>query len=154
MKDTTREQAFEAHRRGDLATAERLYKELLQATPADPELLHYLGVVCYQAGHRQESVQWLHKALAQAPGSLPTLQLLYRICDETGDPAGALDTLDRHLAQHPGDPATLNLKGQQLIRLGRHGEAEASFRQAAERSGKADLYHDLGVCRDKGSILS
>lgn len=148
MRQTTaRADAFAAHRRGDLATAERLYTELLHATPSDAELLHFMGVLCYQTGRAVAGASWLRKALNLAPGSLPTLQLLIRICDELGDADGALAVLDQYLARRPDDMGILNVKGQQLVRLGRIHEAEQAFRLAAERSGNAAMFHDLGLCR-------
>lgn len=139
--------AFAAHRNGDLVGAERLYRQLLLTAPLDAELHYNLGLLCYQTGRAPESAKWLRKALALAPGSVLTLKLLIRVCDETGDAEGALLTLDQYLARHPGDAGMLNVKGQQLVRLGRLREAEQAFRQAAERSGNAAMFHDLGLCR-------
>lgn len=146
-RDNVRSEAFAAHRSGDLATAERLYHELLGSTPRDAEVLHYLGVLCHQGARPAESARWLRQAVELAPGALPTLQLLIRVSMETADAAGALDALDRYLALRPGDAGMLNIKGQQLVRLGRLHDAEPAFRQAAEQGGKAALYHDLGLCR-------
>jgi len=143
----TRTEAFAAHRRGDLVTAERLYNELLRSTPEDPELLHYLGVLCQQAGRSSEGVRWLRDALTLAPGSLPTLQLLIRVYAETEDSTGALAALDCYLAQRPNDAGMLNVKGQQLVRLGRLRDAETAFDRAAKLSGAAAMFHDLGLCR-------
>jgi predicted O-linked N-acetylglucosamine transferase (SPINDLY family) len=140
-------EAFAAHRRGDLAGAERLYREMLLTAPSDAELHYHLGLLCYQTGRAHESMKWLKDALVLAPGSVPALQLLIRVCDETGDAAAALLALDQYLAQCPGDAGMLNVKGQQLARLGRLRDAEQAFRQAAERTGNAAMFHDLGLCR-------
>ncbi|MBI5463214.1 MAG: tetratricopeptide repeat protein [Gammaproteobacteria bacterium] len=140
-------EAFAAHRHGDLGAAERLYRELLRAHPEDAELHHYLGVLCHQTGRAVESAQWLRSAAALAPASIPTWQLLIRVCDAMGDAAGALAALDRYLALSPNDAGMLNVKGQQLTRLERLRDAEAAFRRAAEISGNAGMFHDLGLCR-------
>lgn len=145
--ETTRTETIAAHRSGDLVTAERLYKELLRTTPSDAELLHYLGVLCYQTGRTADGVAWLRNALALAPGSLTTLQLLIRAGDETGDAEGALRALDQYLALRPDDASMLGVKGQQLVRLDRLIEAELSFRRATELSRDAAPFHDLGLCR-------
>lgn len=145
--DNARMAAFAAHRRGDLAGAERLYRELLLIAPTDSELHYYLGLLCYQTGRTSESVRWLRDAIALMPGSLLALQLLIRVCDETGDAEGALRALDQYLAQRSGDAGMINVKGQQLVRLGRLRDAEQAFRQAAELTGIAAMYHDLGLCR-------
>lgn len=148
MRDENgRKEAFAAHRGGDFVGAERLYRELLLTAPPDAELHYCLGLLCYQTGRAPESVKWLRDALALVPGSVPALQLLIRVCDETGDAEGALLALDQYLAQRPGDAGMLNVKGQQLVRLGRLRDAEQAFRQAAERTGNAAMFHDLGLCR-------
>lgn len=148
MRDENgRMEAFAAHRRGDLAGAERRYRELLLTAPSDAELYYHLGLLCYQTGRPPESIKYLRNSLALAPGSAPVLQLLIRLCDETGDAEGALLALDQYLARHPGDAGMLNVKGQQLARLGRLRDAEQAFHQAAERSGNAAMFHDLGLCR-------
>jgi len=154
VNENARVEAFAAHRRGDLNVAEKLYTELLRTTPSDPELHYCLGLLCHQTGRAAESVQWLQSALDLAPRSLPTLQLLIRIYDETGNAKDALTTLDQYLAQRPDDAAMINVKGQQLFHLGRLHDAERAFHQAAEHSGNAGMFHDLGLCRQLLGNLS
>jgi predicted O-linked N-acetylglucosamine transferase (SPINDLY family) len=144
---STKDEAIAAHRRGDLIEAERLYRDALHATPSDAELHHCMGLLCYQAGRAPECLQWLKSAIALAPRAIQSLQLLIRACNETGDAKNALLALDQYLALRPDDAGMLNIKGQQLTRLGRLRDAEHVFQQAAERTGKAPLFHDLGLCR-------
>lgn len=144
---SAKDQAIAAHRRGDLVEAERLYRDALHAAPSDAELYHCMGLLCYQAGRASECARWLKSAVAIAPRAMPSLQLLIRVCNETGDAKNALLALDQYLALRPDDAGMLNIKGQQLARLGRLRDAEHAFRQAAERTGKAALFHDLGLCR-------
>jgi protein O-GlcNAc transferase len=139
-------EAIAAHRRGDYSAAERRYRDLLRTTPDDAHLHYCMGLLCYQTGHLAESREWLQKSLALAPAAAQTSTLLIRICDETADTLGALRVLEHHLAWHPEDAAMLNVKGQQLARLGRLREAELAFREAAQRTGHAAMFHDLGVC--------
>lgn len=142
-----KDEAIAAHRRGDLASAERLYRDLLHAAPSDAELHYHLGLLCLQTGRIPESLEWLQQAVARAPGSAPALRLLIRACAEADDNERALMALERYLALHPDDTGMLNVKGQQLVRLGRLQEAERAFQDAAQRSGEAILFHDLGLCR-------
>lgn len=145
--ETARAEAFAAHRRGDLATAERLYSALLKTAPDDAELRHYMGVLCHQTGRTAESADWLRDAHRLAPRSLQTLQLLIRVCCESGDARGAVEALDRYLLQCPDDAGMLSVKGQQLACLGRIHEAEPAFRRAAELDSSAVKFRDLGICR-------
>lgn len=143
----SKDKAVAAHQRGDLAEAERLYRDLLRNGSSDAELHYYMGLLCFQARRAPESAQWLQQAVALAPGSVPILQLLIRVQAETGHTEGALFSLERYLALRPDDAAMLNVKGQQLVRLGRLRDAEHAFHEATQRSGDAALFHDLGLCR-------
>lgn len=60
-------QGGEAHQRGDLDTAERLYREALAVSPESPVPLHYLGVILYQRGRLDEALPLLDRAAALAP---------------------------------------------------------------------------------------
>ena len=149
-----RDEAFAAHRRGNLNEAEQLYRDLLRSAPEDAELHYYLGLLCRQTGRIAESAKWLRKSIALAPTSPQTLQLLAHVCDETGDTAGALHAIERYLTLRPDDGGMLNVKGQQLARHGRLRDAEQAFRQAAEQTGNAAMFHDLGLCRQLLGNLS
>jgi predicted O-linked N-acetylglucosamine transferase (SPINDLY family) len=143
----TKDEAIAAHRSGEFIEAERLYRALLRTAPSDAELHHCMGLLCYQADRASESVQWLQSAVVLAPGSVPTLRLLIRVCDEMGNAEGALLALEQYFTLYPDDAGMLNVKGQQLARLGKLHDAERAFHQAANRSGDAALFHDLGLCR-------
>ncbi|MHB8743212.1 MAG: O-linked N-acetylglucosamine transferase, SPINDLY family protein [Sulfuricaulis sp.] len=142
-----RADAVTAHRHGDFTQAERLYRVLLQTNPSDAELHYCMGLLCHQLGRTSESKQWLERSVTLAPSAIPAWQLLVRVCDETADASGAIAAISRYLSLRPDDAAMLNVKGQQLVRLGRMREAERAFHQAAERTGNAGMYHDLGLCR-------
>ncbi len=59
---------FDAHRRNDLDTAERLYREALARAPDLAGAVHYLGVVLYQRGRPEEAMPLLDRAVALEPG--------------------------------------------------------------------------------------
>jgi len=66
--DTLRS-ALAAHQRDDLETAERLYREVLEADPADPEALHWLGVLAMQVGASEIAVSLISDSLKVRPGN-------------------------------------------------------------------------------------
>ncbi|HEX4299322.1 MAG TPA: sulfotransferase [Gammaproteobacteria bacterium] len=61
------EAAVAAHQRGDLAAAEQGYRTVLTAAPAQPEAVHFLGLLLHQRGRSAEAMPWLRHALALAP---------------------------------------------------------------------------------------
>jgi predicted O-linked N-acetylglucosamine transferase (SPINDLY family) len=146
MRDqNAKEQALAAHRRGSFAEAEQLYKELIRSFPSDAEVHYLMGLLCHQTGRDAESIQSLKTALELAPASLKTLQLLVPLYDRAGDAESALVALDRYLEQCPEDAGVLNIKGQHLIGAGRLRDAEQVLRRAANISGSAAMFHDLGL---------
>lgn len=59
--------AVEAHQAGDLDTAERLYGEVLDVRVAQPDAMHFLGVLSHQMGHSDEAVTLIEAALSITP---------------------------------------------------------------------------------------
>ncbi len=61
-------QAVGAHQRGQLAEAERLYLQLLEAAPDAFAPRHLLGVVRAQQGRNAEALALIGRALELSPG--------------------------------------------------------------------------------------
>lgn len=61
------QQAMQAHQDDDLDTAERLYGEVLEQRVAQPDALHYLGVLYHQRGRSDEAVELIRTALRITP---------------------------------------------------------------------------------------
>lgn len=60
-------QAMQAHQADDLDKAERLYGEVLERQAAQPDALHYLGVLRHQRGRSDEAVELIEAALKITP---------------------------------------------------------------------------------------
>jgi len=61
------QQAMQAHQADRLDEAERLYREVLELRVAQPDALHYLGVLCHQRGRSDEAVELIRTALQITP---------------------------------------------------------------------------------------
>lgn len=61
------QQAMRAHQTDQLDEAERLYREVLELRVAQPDALHYLGVLCHQRGRSDEAVELIRTALQITP---------------------------------------------------------------------------------------
>jgi thioredoxin-like negative regulator of GroEL len=68
---TTLQQAIAHHRRGALAAAEALYREILARVPEHFDALHLLGVVWYANGRHDGTLTDLRARLARNRESCP-----------------------------------------------------------------------------------
>jgi predicted O-linked N-acetylglucosamine transferase (SPINDLY family) len=62
------EDAIERHRRGDLAAAERGYRQVLEQFGDNSDAEHMLAMTLHQQGRSGEAVPWLEKAAAHSGG--------------------------------------------------------------------------------------
>src|SRR5205809_3933080 len=58
------QQGVDHHQAGRLAEAERCYRAVLQAEPANPDALHLLGVIAYQVKQWQAAAELIERAIA------------------------------------------------------------------------------------------
>lgn len=61
------ETALGLQRSGQLAQAERLYRQILAADPQHADALHMLGTLAHQAGQAQLAIDLIRQAIAQRP---------------------------------------------------------------------------------------
>ena len=124
------ELAFKFHQEGRLGEAERLYREVLRARPADFEALHMLGILKLQQQQPEDAVRLIGAALDVDRRSVAAhsnhglaLAALKRH-DE------ALLSYERALKIAPRNADALTNRADALCDLGRPAEALASYDQA------------------------
>jgi predicted TPR repeat methyltransferase len=83
------QRAMRAHQADELDTAEQLYREILKRQSAQPDALHYLGVLCHQRGRSNEAVELIRKALGITPRHPDAHNNLGNVHKECGRPAEA-----------------------------------------------------------------
>lgn len=118
------------HQAGRLREAEAIYRDVLEASPDQPDVLHLLGVVAYQTGRLDEAAEAIERAIAgnaRVAAYHDNLGLVYRALGRAeeavhhGRRAVVLDS------RNPG--SYFNLAGA-LIALGRAKEAARPLRRA------------------------
>ncbi|MDN3564482.1 tetratricopeptide repeat protein [Paeniroseomonas aquatica] len=120
------------HAAGDLAAAERLYRQVLKAAPQDPNAHNLLGVLARQRGDVAGALRHTERALAQQPETAIFLANRGAALAEAGRLAEAVAALRAALARRPEDAVTLRNLGQALCALGDAAAALAA-REAAAR---------------------
>ncbi len=146
--------AIQHHQRGDLRQAEAIYRQVLQGDPSNPDALHLLGVVSYQAGRNDLAVELIRQAIAVNP-DVPdfhnnlgnALRLLGRLDDAISSFRKALSLSPRFVEAH-------NNLGLALRDQGRIEEAIRCFRKALKiQPDLPDAHNSLGLALlDEGKI--
>jgi tetratricopeptide (TPR) repeat protein len=126
-------EAIRRHRAGELATAEVLYRQVLEDDPDNFEALHMLAVIGNQSDQLAGSIELFEKAARLQPDN-PALLVNYgatlrkaKRFDE------ALAVYDRALALQPDLQEALYNKAQCLMPLGRSAEAAEYYRRSLAR---------------------
>jgi protein O-GlcNAc transferase len=142
-------QALAFHQTGNLAEAERLYLELMQAAPQDASAPHFLGVVRAQQGRNREALALMDTALKLNPDAPEILSNYGNVLRAEGRLNEALAAHDRALAIKPDYAPALNRRALVLRDLGQCEEALAAANQVL-----AVRPHDLEALNTSGIVLT
>jgi predicted O-linked N-acetylglucosamine transferase (SPINDLY family) len=122
--------ALEAHQRGDFATADRLYTEVLATEPENYDALRLRGVLLLQRGAPDESRVLLLRATEARPGDAEAWVNLATLEQMVGALDAAIAALEKALAADPRLAAAHNNHGNVLLMAGQLPESEAAYRRA------------------------
>ncbi len=140
------EQAFAAHRAGQVAEAERLYRAVLALDPRQPAALSNLGTALLQLGRPEAALEALGAALAVRPGHIPTLGNRAGALRAVGRLDEALEAVRQATLLDPAYADGLNTEGLLLTELGWPEEALAPLGKAlALQSGHPGAWNNQGV---------
>ena len=131
-----REQALAAHQQQNYSLAEQLYRQVLEQSPADADVLHMYGVLLLQTLRREEALTYINRALAVDPGFIGARVSQIR----------ALSLLGRH--QEVITEASIGLSGQLAGRqrfqlLAAKGQAELQLGDYQTSSKTLTEAHEL-----------
>lgn len=86
--------AHAAHQEGKLHEAERGYRSVLRIRPDDPDALHFLGMLHFQRGKREEAIQFVRRSIASLgtnPHAWNNLGNMLVACDRPDEAADAFE---------------------------------------------------------------
>lgn len=116
--------------RRDRASAWKVVKDGLKATPEQPMLLTHEAMLYAIENNEAEALKALGRARKAEPDFLPALNLELRLHMAANRNDKALEICDTYLASHPEDLDKLIASASLLSRLERHEEARARLRKA------------------------
>ncbi|MBK8322115.1 MAG: tetratricopeptide repeat protein [Betaproteobacteria bacterium] len=122
--------ALASHQAGQLAQAERHYREALGVDPANGPALHGLGLLAMQAGHVAAAQELLGRAAAATPGDPGVLNNWGIALARLGRTAAARERFESAIALAPRFPDALVNLGSVLADLGELAAAQSRLREA------------------------
>ena len=137
--------AIALHQRGQLADAERIYRQILELDPHHADSLHLLGVLAHQVGRDDVAVELIRKAIASDRRPAAFHSNLGTAYQALGKLEEAATSYERALILNPElAEAQMNL-GAVREAQGKHEQAEMRFRRALIlRPDLAEAHVNLG----------
>ena len=142
------------HSRGNLADAERVYRDILRQQPDHFDALHHLGVIAIQTGHMEQAADLIERAIALKPSDAAAHSNLGKALRDLNRPERALASFDRAIALKPDFAEAHHNRGSSLLDLKRSREALASCRKAiALKPEFAEAHDNLGMALENLGYL-
>lgn len=155
LAQTKYEEGLAAHKRGDLAQAQELYRLSLELQPNHSEALHLLGVIAAQTKNYRQAIELISSSIKINPGNAMAHGNLGNAFRELRDYKAAVECYDQAIAlkpdyanaSHNRDHALREFKQQQtLSRDGHKSSVVASdaakifFRRGVELSASQQFH--------------
>lgn len=115
--------ALGLHRSGQLEAAARLYRQVLAAAPARPDIWQMLGLAEFTQGHLPQALEAFDAAARLAPGDAGVTFNRGLVLHQAGRSQEALEAFEFVLSRQPAHPKAPLMKAQALHALGRIDEA-------------------------------
>ena len=126
-------------RRGESAKSEALYRQVIDAAPADWRAHMGLAQQLTFQDKFKETIEELNKALAINPDAGPVYNALGYAHFAQGETGPAVEALKKYASLNPNEPNPHDSLGEALMAAGDFEQAEAEFRKALELSPQFDV---------------
>jgi protein O-GlcNAc transferase len=139
-------QALQHHQGGQLAEAERLYLQILEADPCQADAWHLFGVLALQRGQNSEALERIGKAIAGNNRNPAFHNSQGNALQRLGRFAEAAAAYRRALRLDPGSAGTCCNLAVALQALGQLDEAATAYAKAlALNPGSAPVHNQYGT---------
>lgn len=125
---------------GNLAGAERLYREVLAENPSDTNALNFLGLLECERGNKTLGLLLFEKAIAATPANAGARYNRAGLLFELGRSEDSVAEYGEVL-KLSRDASVLNNRGAVLASLGRHGDALADYDDALAQDPRNPNVH-------------
>jgi predicted TPR repeat methyltransferase len=126
------QQAIQFHQANELDQAKKLYEAILEATPGQPDALHFLGLLHFQQGDSETAASLIRQAVEARPDYADAHNNLGNVLKGMGLPDAAESSYRTAISLNPEDHNAHSNLCVVLKALGRHEEAVTSGQHAVE----------------------
>ncbi len=138
--------ALKHHEAGDLPKAERIYQQVLQTDPGNPDALHFLGMIAHQVGKNENALDLISKALVIKPDIAEAHCNLGIVLKALCKPNEALRSYNKAIAINPDYAEAHSNLGNIFQELGNFGEAVKSYNKAVTiKPNNVQTHINLGL---------
>ena len=123
-------EALNLHQAGRLQKAQKIYQEILEAHPDDPESLHLLGVLCHQRRNYQGAVELIQQSILLASDSAISHKNLGVSLTKLGKFNAAIESFNKAILINKKYAEAYYNLGNALKEVHRLEEALQSYSQA------------------------
>lgn len=124
------QKAVELQQNGALNEAEQLYRQILETTPDNADVLNLLGLIAQTKGLHSEAVSYFYRAAAAAPKHFPIFFNLGISLSAIGRPVEAIEAYKKVLELKPDLKEAFLCLGNTYWQLERCDEAIEAFQNA------------------------
>jgi len=137
--------ALSLHQKGQLAQAQVLYEQVLQAQARNFDALHLLGVIAAQTKQTERAVRLIGEAITINSQNAGFYMNYGNALQDLNQHQAALESFDRAIALKPDFADAYSNRGNSLLVLGRYQAALESFDKAiALKPDHAVAYNNRG----------
>ena len=130
---------------GHTLEAQLCCQSLLAENPNHAPALHLMGLIAFAAGQYDHALEWIARAIAQAPRA-DYLASLGATLSRQGRPNEALKAFDKAVQLKPDDAALWKAMGDALLELRRYDHALLSFQHVLKLDARnQDAAYKSGV---------
>ncbi|MGP8121694.1 MAG: tetratricopeptide repeat protein [Xanthobacteraceae bacterium] len=145
----TLQKAFSLHRRGNLAEAARMYRQVIRKSPGNAHALHYLGAIEAAAGNIERAKTLMARSLSARPPNPMFIENYATLLCQAGDFGAALRICRQGLEVNKTSAILLFNSAVALFKTGQLSDALGQFDTLL-------LFHQrhLGALNERGSVLA
>lgn len=141
-------EAIALHQQGKLASADTIYRLIIAGEPRNASALHLLGVIAYQTGNSQASLDLINKAIEVSPNEAAFYSSKGLVLRKMGKLRPAVESYDEAISLRPDYAEAFLNRGVALQELKQLDTAAASYDSAIRLQPEFAEAHS-----NKGNIL-